>query len=66
MQYLILGLFLINTGITLGLVAFVRYEADRELDKLRNNHLDLIFNLAREQGKLRADLFILESKNGKR
>ena len=66
MQYLILGLFLINTGITLGLVTFVRYEADRELDKLRNNHLDLIFNLAREQGKLRADLFILESKNGKR
>jgi hypothetical protein len=66
MEYLVLGLFLINAGITLGLVTLVRHEANQEIDKLENAHLALIINLAREQGKLRADLFILESKNGNR
>lgn len=66
MQYLILGLFFISTGITVGLVAFAWRNSDRELENLRSDHLELIFNLAREQGRLKAALAILEGENATR
>ena len=66
MQYLILGIFLINTGITCALVAVFRYEADRNLAKLEERHFSLILDLARQQGRSMANIKILEDSNATR
>jgi hypothetical protein len=66
MSYLIAGIFLINTGITVGLVALFRYEADRKLADLRDEHYTLILELARQRGRDKAELNFLRSNNASR
>jgi hypothetical protein len=62
MQYLVAGIFLINTGVTVGLVAWFRHEADRKLADLRDEHFTLILELARQRGRDKAELNFLRSK----
>jgi hypothetical protein len=62
MMALIAGIFLLNTGITVGLVALFRYESDRKLADLRDEHFTLILELARQRGRDKAELDFLRSK----
>jgi hypothetical protein len=66
MQYLILGMFLVNTGITVALVSIFRYESQRRLEVLRDEQYEILFDLARKQGRLVADVEILRSQNATR
>jgi len=66
MEYLVLGFFLINTGITVGLVSIFRFEADRKLANLRDEHYTLILELARQRGRDKAELNFLRSNNASR
>ena len=66
MQYLILGMFLVNTAITVALVSIFRYESQRRLEQLRDEQYEILFDLARKQGRLVADVEILRSQNARR
>jgi len=66
MQYLILGMFLVNTAITVALVSIFRYESQRRLEALRDEQYEILFDLARKQGRLVADVEILRSQNARR
>jgi len=66
MMALIAGIFLLNTGITVGLVALFRYEADRKLADLRDEHFTLILELARQRGRDKTELNFLRSNNASR
>ena len=66
MSILFIAFFLLNTGITIALVAVYAHSIERKLRKIEEQHFDLILNLARQQGRTVARVGILEAQSGKR
>ena len=66
MSILFVAFFLLNTGITVGLVALERHATQRELNDLRDEHLNIMLDLARQQGRTMASIDLLEAQNGRR
>lgn len=66
MSILFVAFFLLNTGITVGLVALERHSTQLKIDELREQHLTIIFDLARQQGRTMASVDLLEAHRGRR